>query len=233
MYARHDQDLDLFFRGLFADLCFLDEDDAQAEHIDDELSRYGPVGVTGPFRSCFGRSGDYRAEVASVWAEVMVASGYFTVPGQIVNTPWDVFLARLAQFDERDVRASQVTKALGPPSLVVDGRVFCYAPENRRLPWVFFDFVTESWEVYDYGMGRHRVDVDADPLLRDVRVPAESFQSGLILTAFGKLARWGPHWWLTHSKSPQKTAQQQLMIRVRRLSPDDPVEAGPPWARCR
>jgi hypothetical protein len=225
MFAVHDQDLDLFFRTWFADLCFLDGDDDRPGQVVEDLAQYGPFGVAGPFRSAFGRSIDFKAEVASVWAEVMAHARYYDVPGQVVRTPWDVFLARLSQFDERDARASDVWSTLGPPSLVVDGRVYCYAPENRRLPWVFFDFVTESWQAYDYGLGRNRVDVDPDPLLRDVRVPAESFPAGLILTAYGKLARWGPHWWLTHSKSPQKAAEQQLMVRVRRLGVEDPVPA--------
>lgn len=38
--------------------------------------------------------------------------------------------------------------------------------------------------------------MDEDPLVRAFRLPAENFESGLYLTLYGKVLRWGPGWWI-------------------------------------
>jgi hypothetical protein len=225
MFAIHDVDLDRFFGRLFADLCFLDGADDREEGVRNALTWYGQMGVAGPFRAAFGRDGDFRGEVASVWAEILTTSGYCTIAGSPVDMPWESLLDTVTEFDEQDARASDVRDRLGQPTLVIDDRVYCYAPADYHLPWVFCDFVFDRREAYVYGTGRNDESFDPDPLLRNVRVPSDTFRDGLVLTAYGKLVRWGPQWWVSHASEPAYAEVEHLASRVRQVTLEDHARA--------
>jgi hypothetical protein len=55
---------------------------------------------------------------------------------------------------------------------------------------------------------------DEDPLVRSVRRRAQGFESGLILTLYGKVLRWGPGWWLQQPSGPSDE-QQAIPAQLR------------------
>jgi hypothetical protein len=63
-------------RGLLADLCFLDEREADQDAVEMVLRAYGKLGVAGPFIAMFGEDRSCVAEVASVFAEQFHRLGY-------------------------------------------------------------------------------------------------------------------------------------------------------------
>src|SRR3954471_23823645 len=54
--------LDIQFGLLLDDLCFLDEREHDRDHVREVRSRYGKLGVVGPFMALFGRDGSYVDE---------------------------------------------------------------------------------------------------------------------------------------------------------------------------
>jgi hypothetical protein len=75
MYATTGREMELVAAGLLADLCFLDDRDAEYERAGQDMqSRYGKLGVAGPFNAMFGLE-RCQAEVAAVYAEVFSRLG--------------------------------------------------------------------------------------------------------------------------------------------------------------
>ncbi len=224
MYASDGRAFDIQARGLLADLCFLDEREADLEQVYERVRGYGKLGVVGPFAALFGKNGDYRAEVASVFAEQFHHLGYIHVDHLLGCEEWGQLTSGLRdRFDGHDVRRSEVEAALGPPSLVVDKRVLCYVPADGS-GWVFIDCYTEYVTRYVPDAGRHESLCEEDPLVRAVRCPAPSFEAGLILTIYGKVLRWGPGWWLEHP-SGLTDEQQAIAAQLRGVEAADPSQA--------
>ena len=200
MYATHGRELQGVAQGLLDDLCFIDERDNDAEAVGAALHRYGKLGVAGAFEAVFGGDCSYVAEVASIFAEEFHRLGYLEVGRRLSMSDWESVCDGLRDtFEELDVRQSEVTQRLGEPTLVVDKRVSCYVSEQADSAWLFFDFWEDPAVIYEPGEGRFgRVGPNDDPLLRDIRVPGESFDASLVLSLYGKVLRWGPGWWLRH-----------------------------------
>ncbi|WP_460359670.1 hypothetical protein [Actinoallomurus bryophytorum] len=216
--------VDIQLRGLLADLCFLDEREGDLDSTHEVIRRYGKLGVVGPFAAMFGNEGNYVAEVASVWAEQFHRLGYLQVDRVLDARAWDQLITGLAEcFDGKDVRRSEVEATFGPPSLVADRRVLCYAPTDGS-GWVFVDCYTEWTNRYVTGSGRYEGERDNDPLVRSVRHPTQSFEAGLILTLYGKVLRWGPGWW-QQQPSGLTEEQQAIAVQLRRIEAADPSQA--------
>jgi hypothetical protein len=183
---------------LLADLCFLDDRDADWEQAQLQLRSYGELGVTGPFEAMFG-SPLCQAEVASVYAELFHRFGYLAIDNPVSQQRRQELEAIARDlFPGTDVRRSEAERVLGLPSLVVGRRVLCYATADPGEGWLFVDCHAEYVRRYDAGHGRYTADLDTDPLVRSVRIPGPSFEDGLILTLYGLTMRWGPGWWITH-----------------------------------
>jgi hypothetical protein len=182
MFASTGREMQLAAAAMLANLTFLDERDDECRDATDGLGRYGKFGVCGPFMTIFGAERRCVPEVASVYAEVFHRFGYLAVDRFVTVAVDDLRY----WVGERDVRRSEVEATFGPPSLVVDKRVLCYAPEDGS-GWVFFDCWQERVE--RYAAGQFEVVVEDDPLVRDIRVPAGTFEDGLILTLFGRALR--------------------------------------------
>ncbi|MEV0157228.1 hypothetical protein AB0H57_26355 [Micromonospora sp. NPDC050686] len=224
MWALDGQALDRQARGLFSDLCFLDERDQDLDVVFGVLQGYGRLGVAGPFIALFGTEHDCRAEVASVFAEQFHALGYLQAERLVDPAEFKRLTASLRErFDGRDVRRSEVEAAYGSSSLVVDKRVLCYAPADRS-GWVFFDCFTECRSDYVPGAGRYEGRVGEDPLVRAVRRPATDFEAGLILTLYGKVLRWGPGWWL-HQPEGLPDEQRAIAAQLRHIESADPSQS--------
>lgn len=119
MYAIDGRAYDVQARTLLADLCFLDERDADNEGVNQVLRGYGKLGVIGPFTALFGKDGRYVDEVASVFAEQFHRLGYLPVDRMLDPSAWSELIASLCvRFDGHDVRRSEVETAYGKPSLV-------------------------------------------------------------------------------------------------------------------
>ena len=80
------------------------------------------------------------------------------------------------------------------------------------------------WDRYVPGAGRYEYRRDDDPLVRAVRRPASDFESGLILTLYGKVLRWGPGWWLNHPEG-LSDEQQAIAAQLRGIEASDPSQA--------
>ena len=195
-------------------LCFVDEREADFKDTVD-LDRYGKLGVSGPFDAIFGDGCDYRAEVASVYAELLWRLGYLDLERQLTGAEWTSAVALASdRYVDHDVRLSEVRADLGEPSLIIEGRVLCYVDKDTRR-WAFFDFWEAPVIAYvpaegSVSAGFRQVNVDADPFLRCVRLPAPTFDGGLLLTVYGKVLRWGPGWWISH---PPETGDGDPEVR--------------------
>ncbi len=207
-------ELDIQLSMLINDLCWLDGGDPESA-LRDVRSWYGKLGVVGPFVAMFGKDGRYLAEVASVWAEQAHRLGYLTVD-RVLDAEERKLLTpeRLHErFDGKDARRSEVEAQYGTPSLIADTRTLCYAPADAT-GWVFIDCYPEPTRGrYVPGEGGYQYDRDGDPLVRSVRHQGATFETGLILTLYGKVLRWGPGWWIeqpTGLSSEQRAIAAQL-----------------------
>ncbi|MFC7480868.1 hypothetical protein ACFQX7_13740 [Luedemannella flava] len=224
MYAPDGRGFEMQARRLLADLCYLDERERDLEQVNEHIRGYGKLGVIGPFVALFSKDRDYRAEVASVYAEQFHRLGYLRLERLLDAEAWEQLTFTLRErFDGRDVRRSEVEAAFGPPSLLVDKRILCYVPTDGP-GWVFVDCYTEHFTRYVPDSGNYEWLRDDDPLVRAVRHPAADFEAGLILTRFGKVLRWGPGWWL-HDLSGLSEEQQAIAAQLRGIEANDPSQA--------
>jgi len=224
LYATGGAGFDAQLKALLGDLCFLDEREQDRDSVSEVLGRYGQTGVVGPFQALFGASGNYVDEVASVWAEQLHRLGYLHVDRLVETDAWHQLLAGLRdRFDGKDVRRSEVEAVYGPPSIVAGKRVLCYAPADNS-GWVFVDTYPEWTQRYLPGKGRYDGERDDDPLVRSVRAPAPDFESGLTLTLYGKVLRWGPGWWIDHPAGLTDD-QQAIAAQLRSIEAADPSQS--------
>ncbi|GIF62834.1 hypothetical protein Ais01nite_08690 [Asanoa ishikariensis] len=225
MWASRGQAFDAMARGLLADLCFLDEREADQDAVELVLRSYGKLGVAGPFIAMFGKDRSCVAEVASVFAEQFHRLGYLQVARLLDADEWDQLNADLLRrFDGKDVRRSEVEACYGSPSLVIEKRVLCYARADGP-GWLFFDcFEDHGTGEYVPGAGRYEWRWTEDPLVRAVRRPAPDFEAGLVLTLYGKVMRWGPGWWLDQPDG-LSDEQQAVAAQLRAVEASDPSQS--------
>jgi hypothetical protein len=210
---------------LLRELCFVDERDRDYDEVREVLAGFGKLGVHGPFAALFGREYNCAAEVASVFAEQFHRLGYLAVDRLLDPGEWSRLLTGLEErFAGRDVRRSEVVAESGPPSLVVDKRVLCYAPADRS-GWVVVDCFEQPRTEYEPGAGRYQWRRDDDPLVRDVRRPGEDFERGLILTLFGNVLRWGPGWWVRHPGDGASDRTRAIAAQLRDIEAKDPSQS--------
>jgi hypothetical protein len=186
MHATNGAEAESVAGGLLGDLCFIDEREADHERMwRDVLHRHGSLGVAGAFSAMFGERGRYDAEVVSVYAQAFTALGYLALDRRLsVSELTSVHDAALG-YQGKDARRSDVVRDVGEPSLTVDRRILCYAGEDDE-GWIAFD----CWEPYtplpyDPRKGSFSSARPDDPLLRAVRVPADTFAEGVVLTRYG------------------------------------------------
>jgi hypothetical protein len=226
MWAADGRSFDVLAQTLMSDLCFLDGRDSEWDRVKETLGGFGKLGVSGPFSAMFGEDRRCVAEVASVFAEQFHRLGYLTPERLLDGTEWRQLTGTLRErFDGRDVRRSEVEAEFGPPSLVVDQRVLCYAA--AEVPgWVFVDCWPENSNAYVPGVG-HQWRRDEDPLVRAVRHPAADFESGLILTLYGRIQRWGPGWWIHHATEADGLSDEERAIaaQLRGVEANDPSQS--------
>jgi hypothetical protein len=226
MYAATGSEMQLLALHLLKDLCFLDDRDADAEREWSRLLRtYGKRGAVGPFEALF-ESRRCQAEVASVFAEVFHRLGYLSVGKLVSGDRWQEMTSGLRdRFEDRDVTQDGARGLLGEPSLVIDRKVLCYVPEDPAAGWLFIDCHAEQARRYNVGRGSYTADRDAEPLIRSVRLSGQDFESGLILTLYGKTLRWGPGWWLDHPGQNQSADEAAIAAQLRAIRAADPSQS--------
>lgn len=191
MYATTGREMQLLAHQLLADLCFLDDRDADAKREQSRLECYGKLGVGGPFEALFG-SPRCQAEVASVYAEVFHRLGYLAIGNPVSAERWQVMTSRLRElFEDRDVARREAERLLGDPGLIIDRRILCYFPADPAAGWLFIDCHAAPASRYDVGQGRYLAVGGIEPLVRCVWRSGQDFESGLILTLYGKTLRQG------------------------------------------
>jgi hypothetical protein len=217
------------FQGTIGDLCFIDEREAEYSAECEVLYRYGKLGVAGAFRAVFGETCNYSAEVASVFTEIACALRYLEPARRLSVFEWRQLIANLHdKFEEVDVRRSAVLEQVGEPSFVVGNRVLCYAGPSTGN-WVAFDCWEETTSRYivedghfQHGFFPQR---EEDPLLRCVRVPADSFNQSLIMTIYGKVLRWGPGWWLDTEPARNTDTPEGIREELQDIDSGDPSQS--------
>ncbi|HEX8104232.1 MAG TPA: hypothetical protein VF533_16565 [Solirubrobacteraceae bacterium] len=196
-------------------------DDREIDGLEGLRLRHGRRGYTGPFAALFGDRTTYRAEVVSIAAQACAMGGYFVPEATVAAEDWTSVVERFGgPLEDTDVRRSVLGADHGPPSFTVrdsegrwDAVVDGFMRDGDPSSWVFFDY----WEENDRGRYRPIGAPSApwvhpeDGWLRDVRLPSERWEDGLVLTAFGKFLRWGHGWTLYHAKEdrfPEGVADQ-------------------------
>jgi hypothetical protein len=210
------REMQLLAGHLVTDLCFLDDRDADGEQELSRLQSYGKLGVTGAFEALFG-SPRCQAEVASVYAEVFCRLGYLAIGNLVSEERWQEMTAGLRRnFEDHDVSQSEAERILGAPSLVVDRTVLCYARADVAAGWLFIDCHAEQPRYYDAGRGSYTMVRDIEALVRSVRLSGQDFESGLILTPYGKTLRWGgPGWWIYHPSKNWTAEKKAIAAQLR------------------
>lgn len=223
MYASTGRELELRALQLLEDMCFLDNRDADAEREWSRLLKvYGKCGVVGPFEALF-EAKDCQAEVASVFAEVFHRLGYLPVTSLVGGDRWREMTAGLRdRFEDRDVTQDEARGLLGEPSLVVDRKVLCYAPANPDAGWLFVDCRADPVRRYEVGRGCYTSAGGGELLVRSVRLSGQDFESGLVLTLYGKTLRWGPGWWIDHPGPGQPADRAAIAAQLREIRDADP-----------
>lgn len=225
MFAATGREMELLAGQLLADLCFLDDRDADAGTERSRLQSYGELGVCGPFEALFGSS-RCQAEVASVYAEVFHRLGYLAIVNPVSQERWQEMTAGLReQFEDRDVSQNEARRLLGEPGLVVDGTVLCYVPADPAAGWLFIDCHAERASRYEAGKGRYTAVAGTEPLVRCVRLTGQGFEDGLILTLYGKTLRWGPGWWAGQPSGNLPADKAAIAAQLRQISAADPSQA--------
>lgn len=178
MYGGSDFGVELVFRNLLADLCFIDEREKELDRAFKSLSERGhflATGLLGGLGSRIQDVPDLSHEIASVYAEIAARLGFLSLQRRLSSSEWRLLRRGLrSRCRERDWRATQVRATFGEPSLVSDS-VYCYAPQDLEAGWVFFDFCSPSDDCV----------TSRAHILRDVRLPAVSLAREFTFTPHG------------------------------------------------
>ena len=160
-----------------------------------------------------------------MFAEVFHRLGYLPVCNLVSAGRWQEVTAGLrGWFGDRDVTQDEARGLLGEPSLLVDRRVLCYAPSDPAAGWLLIDCHAEQVRRYDVGRGTYTAG-SSELLVRSVRRPGRGFESGLILTLYGKTLRWGPGWWIDHAGQDQPADQAAIAAQLREIRDADPSQS--------
>ena len=159
---------------LIEDLLFLDDREDEMPSLRARiLAPFGSVGPTEIDQWFDGLPTACTAEVSSVWAEQAARLGYLPTPPGLSEGDWrSLALEDPARYESRDWTMSELLSEFPAPTLIVDQKVACYAPDDGG-PWAFFDFYQWPPPL-------------TDPRLRDVRVPDRKAYGGLVLTPHGR-----------------------------------------------
>lgn len=225
MYAGTGREMQAVAGRLLSDLCFIDEREDAYRAVVEELYRYGKLGVAGPFVKMFGDPRAAVSEVTSIYAEHAYRLGYLEVDDRVPAGRLR-FVSRgiRARYDSVDITRGEVVADLGPPSLVVDQRVLCYASDDPSERWIFVDVWPQPVSRYEREGQQSTIPPEADPLVRTVRSHSAAFKDGLILTAFGKYLRWGPGWWIEHPSPVADQDQLDIAAQLRGIADQDPSQ---------
>ena len=223
MYRVAASDVETGLGTLIHDIAFIDGRADEPSAMNNKLRKYGKSGIAGAFAAVFGDAGRYHGECAALLAQEAYRMGYLDVQRPLTKEECQQFTDLRERYEEVDVTRSEVIATFGEPSLAVDD-VICYAPSDRNQEWTFFDFAKQSISRYEKGRGALTHERDDDPLLRDVRIPAPTFEGSLILTRYGKFLRWGPQWWIR--QQPVKEAGPPgVREQLRAIEEADPSES--------
>ncbi len=170
MFCASDVAAEQYFYDLLADLCWIDERDADWERLKAKFV-WGCQGVFGQLLDQPARMPNYLGEIASSYAQIAHILGYFNPARLLTQREWERLSAALENdFFSRNWRESEVRERFGSPSHEVYGcftTVACYAPADPSNGWIFFDLARKFPASEDYL---------PEPFLRDVRIHRNQFR---------------------------------------------------------
>jgi hypothetical protein len=230
-------------RAMIQDLSFLDErEDESQSWLDGLLYYHGKCGIEGAFSAVFGveetQLGAYLRclfleEVGSVYARVLLSLGYLKLGRRLTEPEWTALCEAVPEYDSVDCRRSDIVSQFGEPSLTIGRRVLCYVADSSDGSWVYFDCF-ENPAPAAYAIDKRGLVGGGwvkDPLLRDIRVPAAHFADSFVLTAWGKLIRWGPGWWIDHPRPDSDAKTAAIAAQLRGIAESDPSQSLGPRRR--
>jgi len=208
--------------GWLSDMLFIDERFGAWEAEKKRLAatgRYSMLGVRGPFawglprplRADFSRP--MAMECMSVFAEVLWRLGYLQVSRELPANEWRGMREMLQLLTRGEWHAADVTERFGEPSLLINGgnplrQCQCYASTDKGAGFICFDyeFMLEGYAGAAPGTEedpetpliegkpwhKHPDHAGGNPLLRDARFPAATFEAGLVLTEYAKRMQMNP-----------------------------------------
>lgn len=166
---------DLFYGEILRDLMWLEN---RPESDSDCVGRMlgGSRGVFGQFHFQNHVAVDgFQNEIASTFAEAAYRLGYYVPKRLLTDQEYDNLLIQLTgDFFQLDHTQSELVSHFGPPSHDVLGgqtTVHCYAPANRLVPWICFDYS----RCYPPADGVTHIWFDEE-ILRDVRRSHNKFE---------------------------------------------------------
>jgi len=208
--------------GWLSDMLFIDERFGAWEKEKKRLEKTGRFSTLGsrgplawglprPLRPDFQRP--LAMECMSVYGEVLWRLGYLQLTREMPPHEWHNLRGSLQLLTRGDWHPAEVIARFAEPSLVINGgnplrRCHCYASTDREAGWICFDheFLVEGYagaapgaeETPDTPLidGKpwyeHPDHAQGDPLLRDVRFPAATFEAGLVLTQYARRLQVNP-----------------------------------------
>lgn len=190
MYGGNEWGVELVFRYLLEDLCFIDEKDDQLKSAWADLQTrkvFTAFGVRGGIRRCFPGIQDAHHEVTSIYSEVAYRLELLQVERLLSDAEWEFLTDGLKEAcQDRDFTLSEVLAKFGTPTMSNtirhDGSI-CYGPASIDSRWVVFDFCRCYFMIAnEQGKDPYK----ADPLLRNVRIPAPTLAQEITLTPHGR-----------------------------------------------
>jgi hypothetical protein len=172
-------------QAIMDDLLTLDEV-VWPDWVSPFLYRFGKLGINGALVATFGES-RYHGEVASILAEMAYRMNLFQPQGPLLKEDDVSFSEHLRElWWDRDVTFDRALEQLPEPTMVIDNRVVSFAPTSGG--WIHLDFDCERICRYDRSVG-NEVYEQGELLLRNLRLPTEKFDEGIVLTLFGRYRR--------------------------------------------
>ncbi|MEZ6096378.1 MAG: hypothetical protein R3C03_19475 [Pirellulaceae bacterium] len=179
---------------------FIDERSMEWQHRRKELHErkcFNAGGVTGGFRQVLGfrQNGEHDDGVASVYARIAIQMGYLSTEGEdrmnrlLTVGEFDSLESQWHKFVEMEKCVpDDVISRFGVPSIRWGTNDYypctlLYLCESAPTRYVHFDFWAEWYKNAD---GLHvPCKFGTKPLLRNIRIPAETFAEEFVFTTFG------------------------------------------------
>jgi hypothetical protein len=218
-------ELEILGFGLLSDLAELN-DRPWPTWVSEFKHSFGQSGIWGAFNNTFARFGPgyFADEVTSVIADVAARLDLARPTGRyLTEAEAEGFTDHLRDlWLDRDVGMGEALTVLPEPTARIGKRIVCFVTPTGL--WYHLDFEAERLKFYDRERGDQNMR-DNELLLRNIRVPAPTFDQSLILTMYGRYRRWGPASWIDQPpRRDDKPDNAAIAAKLRAVRDRDPSQ---------